>query len=378
MANKDYYELLGVSKNATDEEIKSAYKKMVMKYHPDRYATKPEAEKKQAEDKFKEINHAYDVLGDKQKRANYDQFGSEDGMGAGFGGGGAGGFSNFGGGFEDILNEMFFGGGKRNRANMPVDGDDITIRLDLTFEEAIFGCEKTVKVYRTEKCSDCKGTGAADPSSVKTCPMCSGSGMVNMTQNTIFGRQTVRTTCTNCGGSGKIIGDKCKTCRGSGQVKRERSIPVTVPAGADNNQTITYYNEGESGRNGGSNGKLVIVLSVKPHPLFKRKGNDLYIDLPITIAEATLGGKVTVPTTKSPISYSIAAGTQSGTMFRLKGYGVKYLKKEQYGDLYVTVNVEIPTKLSKKQEKLLQEFEDSIEPKQYDEKRNFNKKWLNK
>lgn len=379
MANKDYYELLGVDKSATEQEIKSAYKKMVMKYHPDRFATKGEEERKKAENTFKEINHAYDVLSDPQKKANYDQFGSEEGMQGGFGSGGFGGGFNggFGGGFEDILSEIF-GGGRKSRANMPIDGDDITMRLDLTFEEAIFGTEKTVRVYRTEKCPDCKGSGAADPSAVKTCPVCNGSGHVTVTQNTIFGQQTVRTTCKNCGGKGKVITDKCKTCRGNGTIKKERSIPVTVPAGADNNQTITYYNEGEVGINGGSNGRLIIVLNVKPHPLFKRKGNDLFINVPITLKEAVIGGKITVPTTKTPIAYTLPAGVQSGTMFRLKGYGVKYIKKEAYGDLYVTVEVETPQKLSKKQEKLLEELEDSMNDKQYEKKRAFIAKWLNK
>lgn len=375
---KDYYETLGVSKNATEQEIKSGYKKMVMQYHPDRYANKPETEKKQAEERIKEINHAYDVLSDQQKKSNYDQFGSEDGMGSsGFGGSGGFSSSGFGGGFEDILSEMFFGG-RRNRANMPVDGDDITLRLDLTFEDAVFGCEKEVKVYRTEKCSDCKGTGASDPNSVKTCPTCNGSGSVNVTQTTIFGRQTVRTTCSDCGGKGKIFTEKCKSCRGTGTNKKERVIPVKVPAGADNNQTITYYNEGECGANGGSNGKLVIVLNVKPHVLFKRKGNDLYVTLPITVKEAVIGAKVKVPTLKAVVSYTVPSGTQSGSVFRLKGYGVKYLKKEAYGDMYVTVEVEIPQKLNKKQEKLLEDFEDSLADKQYEKRKEFDNKYLNK
>ena len=224
MANKDYYDLLGVQKNASEQEIKAAYRKAVMKYHPDRYATKPEAERKQAEETFKEINYAYDVLSDPQKKANYDQFGTEDGpqFNGGFSGGGSGGFGGFGG-FEDIFSQFFGGGSRTNRANMPIDGDDITMRIDITFEESIKGAEKSVKVYRTEKCPDCKGSGASDPSKITTCPDCHGSGTVTVTQNTIFGRQTVRTKCSRCGGTGKIVTDKCKTCREIGRAScRER------------------------------------------------------------------------------------------------------------------------------------------------------------
>lgn len=377
MANKDYYELLGVSKTATEQEIKSAYRKAVMKYHPDRYATKPEAERKQAEETFKEINHAYDVLSNPEKKANYDQYGTEDGPqftgGGGFGG--AGGF----GGFEDIFSQFFgggFGGGGNSR-NRPIDGDDITMRLDLTFDEAIHGCEKSVKVYRTEKCSSCNGTGASDPSKIKECPHCHGSGVVTMTQNTIFGRQTVRTKCSECGGTGKVITDKCKTCHGNGTIKKERVIPVNVPAGVDDGQTITYYNEGEVGINGGQNGRLVLVIKVKPHELFVRDGNDLYIKVPVTFGELANGGKITLPTTNDKnITLNIPAGTQSGTKFRVKGYGVKYLKKELYGDMYVTVEVDTPQKLNKEQAKLLKAFEDSLTEKQTAKKKSFATRWL--
>lgn len=376
MADKNYYDLLGVQKNATEQEIKSAYRKAVMQYHPDRYATKPEAERKKAEETFKEINHAYDVLSDPQKKANYDQYGTEDGpqFSGGFGGSG-GGFSGFGG-FEDIFSQFFGGGGRANRANMPIDGDDITMRLDITFEEAIHGVEKSVKVYRTEKCPDCKGTGASDPSKITTCPDCKGTGNVTVTQNTIFGRQTVRTKCSRCGGTGKIITEKCKTCRGNGTIKKERVIPVTIPAGIDNGQTISYYNEGEVGINGGQNGRLIIVINVKPHPLFVREGYDLYYKLPITMSEAINGAKLEIPTVDSSVTITIPAGTQTGTKFRVKGYGVKYLKKQVNGDLYVTVEVETPQKLSKKQQDLLKAFEDSLIDKQYEKRKTFRSKWL--
>lgn len=375
MAEKNYYDLLGVQKGASEQEIKAAYRKAVMKYHPDRYATKPEAERKQAEDTFKEINHAYDVLSDPQKKANYDQYGTEDGpqFNGGFGGG-TGGFGGFG--FEDIFNQFFGGSGRTSRANMPIDGDDITMRLDITFEESIKGTEKSVKVYRTEKCSDCKGSGASDPSKISTCPDCNGTGTVTMTQNTIFGRQTVRTKCSRCGGSGKIITEKCKTCRGAGTIKKERVIPVTIPAGVDNGQTITYMNEGEVGVNGGQNGRLIIVLNVKAHPLFIREGYDLYYKVPITMTEAINGAKVEIPTTDKSVTITIPPGTATGTKFRVKGYGVKYLKKQAYGDLYVTVEIDTPQKLSKKQQDLLKAFEDSLVDKQYEKRKSFRTKWL--
>ena len=378
MANKDYYDLLGVQKNASEQEIKAAYRKAVMKYHPDRYATKPEAERKQAEETFKEINHAYDVLSDPQKKANYDQFGTEDGPqfnGGGFSGGGSGGFGGFGG-FEDIFSQFFGGGSRTNRANMPIDGDDITMRIDITFEESIKGAEKSVKVYRTEKCPDCKGSGASDPSKITTCPDCHGSGTVTVTQNTIFGRQTVRTKCSRCGGTGKSVTDKCKTCRGEGTIKKERVIPVTIPAGVDNGQTITYYNEGEVGINGGQNGRLIIVINVKPHPLFVREGYDLYYKLPISMSDAINGAKVEIPTTDKSVTITIPPGTATGTKFRVKGYGVKYLKKQAFGDLYVTVEIDTPQKLSKKQQDLLNAFEESLTDKQYEKRKSFRTKWL--
>ena len=348
-----------------------------MKYHLDRYATKPEAERKQAEETFKEINHAYDVLSDPQKKANYDQFGTEDGpqFNGGFSGGGSGGFGGFGG-FEDIFSQFFGGGSRTNRANMPIDGDDITMRIDITFEESIKGAEKSVKVYRTEKCPDCKGSGASDPSKITTCPDCHGSGTVTVTQNTIFGRQTVRTKCSRCGGTGKIVTDKCKTCRGEGTIKKERVIPVTIPAGVDNGQTITYYNEGEVGINGGQNGRLIIVINVKPHPLFVREGYDLYYKLPISMSDAINGAKVEIPTTDKSVTITIPPGTATGTKFRVKGYGVKYLKKQAFGDLYVTVEIDTPQKLSKKQQDLLKAFEESLTDKQYEKRKSFRTKWL--
>jgi len=400
MAKKDYYELLGLARGAEEKDIKAAYRKSVMKYHPDRFATKPEAERKNAESTFKEINHAYEVLSTKDKKENYDTYGSEDGpqfnpnAAGGAGGAGFGGFSS---GFDDLFSQFFAGmggsGGGRAGArpgagrpgdrrgaprNMPVDGDDITMRVEISFEEAMIGCEKSVKVYRTEKCAECKGLGASDASKIKDCSACHGTGTVTVTQNTIFGKQTMRTKCTVCGGKGKVVSDKCPVCKGAGVIKKERVIPVSIPAGTDNHQTITYQSEGESGSNGGQNGRLVIIITVKEHELFEREGNDLYATVPISISDAVIGGKISLPTLTKNISLTVPAGTQSGTKFRVKGYGVKYLKKDACGDMYITVEVEIPQKLSSKQISLLETFEASLIGKQYDKKKNFVAKWLNR
>ena len=363
--DKDYYGLLGVDKNATDADIKSAYRNLAKKYHPDKFSTAPESEKKAAEEKFKDINHAYSVLSDKEKRANYDSYGSEDGpMGGGFGGGGFSGFSGFGGGgFDDIFSNIFSqfgGGGRESRQSARVDGNDVTMNLVLTFKEAAFGCEKEITINRSEECKDCKGTGAKDGTAFKTCPKCGGSGTVNTVQNTPFGQIRNTRVCPDCHGTGKIITETCKTCGGKGAQRARRTVKITIPAGVDNGQMMTYYNEGEAGRNGGRKGNLIIMLSVKPHEIFKRRGQDLYLDMPITFMQATLGAKVDVPTLTDPVQHQIPEGTQTGTVFRIKGKGLKYLKKDLYGDLYVTVTVETPKKLSSKQKELLNQLADTF------------------
>lgn len=367
---KDLYETLGVNKNASEEEIKSAYRKMALKYHPDRYASASEQEKKAAEEKFKEINHAYEVLSDKNKRANYDQYGSEDGP-QGFGGfgGGQGGFgSGFsaGGGFDDILSSIFggFGGSGRRNPNAPVDGDDITLQVTLTFNEAYFGVKKTVKFYRDDECSDCHGSGAKDPGSVKVCPYCHGSGYVTQTQRTMFGTQTVRTVCSNCGGKGRVITDKCKTCRGSGYVRREVSKTLDIPAGVDRGTRMTIRYEGNCGRNGGQKGNLVIVFDVQPSPVYKRIDNDLYMDQHITFFDAAAGCEIELDTMKGVTRLKIPEAVQNGTKIRVKGYGMKILKREAYGDLYVTIKVDTPRNLDRKQLKLLKEFDESLKDSQ--------------
>ena len=370
---KDYYETLGVSKTATDDEIKSAYRKLAMKYHPDRYANKSEDEKKKAEEQFKEINQAYSVLSDKEKRNNYDQFGSEEGFQGGFGGAG------FGGGFDfdDIFSNIFsnFGGGAsrgQSRNSMAVDGDDIILTLNLTFKEAAFGVEKEIKIKRYETCSVCNGTGAKDASSIKTCDVCHGTGQETVVQNTPFGRIQTARTCHACGGTGKIITDKCTNCGGKGVEVKVRTLKVKVPAGIDNGRQMTYYNEGHCGRNGGQNGNVIIVIKVEESKLFTRQGYDLYIDIPISIAQATLGTTIYVPTLTNPVKYNIPEGTDSGTIFRIKGQGVKYLKSEQMGDLYFKIIVDTPKHLTLKQKKMMTEFASSLNDIQLDKVRKYN------
>ncbi|MBQ2714570.1 MAG: molecular chaperone DnaJ [Clostridia bacterium] len=377
--DKDYYGILGVKKDATDAEIKSAYRNLAKQYHPDKFSTASESEKKSAEEKFKDINQAYSVLSDKEKRTNYDNYGSEDGpMGGGFGGGyGAGGF---GGGFDDIFSNIFSafgGGGRRGYRDNRVDGDDITMELVLTFREAAFGCEKEITINRNEECKDCKGTGAKDGTKLKTCSRCNGTGTILTVQNTPFGRIQNSQVCPECRGTGKIIEEQCPTCRGRGFTRQRRTVKITVPAGVDNGQMMTYYNEGEAGKNGGKKGNLIIILSVKAHPVFKRRGSDLLLEMPITFTQAALGAKVDIPTLNEPVSYQIPECTQTGTMFRIKGKGLKYLKKEQYGDLYVTVTVETPKGLNKEQKEQLKKLGESLaqnqSPKQksyYDSLRN--------
>ena len=372
---KDLYQILGVDKNADDETIKKAYRKLALKYHPDRYATATDAEKKEAEEKFKEINHAYEVLSDKTKRGNYDAYGDENGPQ--FGGGGGSGFSGFSGagGFDDILNSFFGGFGGRSRSanpNAPVDGEDITVRLNLTFEEAYFGVEKQINVVRSEECPDCHGSGARDASSVHTCPYCHGTGYVTQRQQTLFGVQTVRTVCSNCGGKGKVVGDKCRTCKGNGYVRRNATVKVKIPAGVDSGVNITVRNEGNAGRNGGMKGNLVLVVYVAESPRYKRMGYDLYMTLPIGFYSAAVGCKIEVDTMKGKAVCNIPEATQSGTKIRIKGYGVKMLNRDGYGDLYITVKVETPKGLNRKQQQLLADFEASLSDGQYPQVKKYN------
>ena len=371
MATKrDYYEVLGVQKNASQDEIKKAYRKMAKECHPDLHP-----DDKTAEARFKELNEANEVLSDPDKRARYDRFGHEDPMqGAGGGYGGFGGGFDFGGfggmgGMGDIFDQLFGGGmGGAQRRNAPMQGNDLRYDLRITFEEAAFGCEKSFEFTRDEHCETCHGTGAKPGTQPQTCPTCKGSGQVRVGGGFMV---TVR-TCSTCGGSGKIIQDKCSACGGSGKQRKRRTATVKVPAGIDNGQTIVMNGQGEPGRNGGPAGDLYIQISVKPHKLFKREGTNLYLDLPISFTQAALGADIDVPTLDGKkTSFHIPEGTQTGTEFRLKGQGVQQLRSTYRGDMILRVNVEIPRRLSDKQKELLKEFDMASTGKEYESRRNF-------
>lgn len=386
MADKDYYEILGVDKKASADELKSAYRKLAKKYHPDLYTNASEAEKKNAEEKFKEINHAYDVLSDPQKRAAYDEYGSENGpMGGGTGGfGGFGGFGGTRGGqgfsfdMDDIFSSIFsgFGGGRtqQSRANAPQRGSDIRVGLTLTFEEAAFGVQKKINVRRVENCSACNGTGAKDGKAFKTCTNCNGTGHVTQVQRTPFGQFSSTGVCPVCKGKGRVVTETCKSCGGQGRIERIREITVNVPAGIDNGQTITYAGEGNGGRNGGERGSLVVEIAVRPHKLFRRAGSDLQLEVPITIAEAALGCTISVPTLKGAQELKIPEGTQSGTVFKLRNCGIKKLRGSDSGDLYVKVVVEVPKSLSREQKDLLRRLDAAFEVKQFPRKKEYKEK----
>lgn len=362
MAEKrDYYEVLGVEKTASEDEIKSAYRKLAKKYHPDLNPGNAEAEAK-----FKEVNEAYGVLSDADKRAKYDQYGTADPQ-AGFGGGGfSGGFGGFGsggfsGGFEDIF-ENIFGGftGSRRSNNAPEQGRDLRVDMELTFEEAAFGAKKEINLTREESCDECGGSGAAKGTTAEVCQACHGSGQVRTTQNTVFGSFSSTQQCTACHGTGRIIRTPCKKCGGKGRIRRARRISINVPAGIDNGQAITLRGEGEQGKRGGAAGDLYVYFSVKPHKLFKRRGNDIYLEVAVSFANAALGAEITVPTLEDSIKYKIPEGTQPGTVFRIRGKGIKRLGGNDRGDMYITVGVEIPRRLSSKQKELLRAFDDSV------------------
>lgn len=372
MANKrDYYEVLGVDKGADEAAIKRAYRTLAKKYHPD-----VNPGDKTAEEKFKEVNEAYQVLSNPQKRAQYDQFG-HDGPQAGFGGGsGFGGFSGFEGGgfggFEDIFSSVFGGGfGGGARANGPVPGDDLRYDLTISFEEAAMGCEKEINLVRDEECPTCNGSGAKPGSKVDSCPTCGGSGQERVVTNTPFGRiQNVR-TCSRCHGAGKIITEPCQKCHGRGKVRVSKRRTVKVPAGIDNGQVLTIRGQGGLGERGGQPGDLLIVINVKPHKLFKRRDDDLYIEMPLTFTQAALGAELDVPTLTKPVKYKFPEGTQPGQVFRLRDQGVTHLRGGGKGDLYITAVVEIPKKLTSQQKELLRQFDESTNGSQYEKKKSF-------
>lgn len=352
MAKRDYYEILGVSKDASKDEIKRAYRKLSKQYHPD-INKEPGAD-----EKFKEISEAYEVLSDDTKRAQYDQFGHA-GANQDFDGfGGFGGFSDAGfGGFEDILNTFFGGGSTRRRnPNAPRQGADLQYTMTLTFEEAVFGKETDIEIPREEECSTCHGSGAKPGTHPEECPYCHGSGQISTEQNTPFGRIVNRRVCHHCGGTGQVIKHKCPTCHGTGKVKKRKKIHIKIPAGIDNGQQLRVAGKGEPGINGGPNGDLYIIFQVKEHEFFERDSDDIYCEMPISFVQAALGDEIEVPTLHGKVKLKIPAGTQTNTKFRLRGKGVKSVRSTTPGDQHVIVRIVTPTKLTEKQKQLLREF----------------------
>ena len=384
MAEKrDYYEVLGIGKNATDAEIKSAYRKLAKKYHPDLNPGN-----KEDEEKFKEVNEANDVLSDPQKRQRYDQFGfaGVDPNYAAANGGGAGGFGGGFGGVDlgDIFGDIFgggfgggfsgFGGGSSTRtANAPRKGHDIQASVILTFEEAAHGCSKKITINRQDTCPDCGGTGAAKGTSPETCPDCGGRGYVVTQQRTPFGVMQSQQPCSHCGGRGTIIRNPCKTCRGTGKTAARKSLEINIPAGIDDDQNIALRGQGDAGSNGGPAGDVIVHVTVKADPMFERDGYDVTIHVPITFSQAVLGDDVEVPTVDGRIVQHIPEGTQSGTKFRLRGQGIQYLNGRGRGDQYVIVDVEIPKKVTRAQREALKAFEDSMKEDNYEKRKGFFK-----
>lgn len=380
MAEKrDYYEVLGVDKSVNDDELKKAYRKAAKKYHPDLHPGDAEAEKS-----FKEVNEAYEILSDKEKRARYDQFGHagvDPNFGAGQGGNpfgsGFGGFGDFGD-LGDILGSMFgggFGGSSRRRdPNAPRRGADTATNVVISFEEAAKGCKKNIKVTRHEACNECGGSGAEKGTQVKTCPNCKGSGQVVMAQRTPFGTIQTQQVCENCRGAGKIIDKPCRKCAGKGRVRNTVEKVIDIPAGIDDGQGITLRGGGDMGINGGPAGDLNITVSVRPHPIFIREGFDIFCEVPITYSQAAFGGEITVPTLDGKAKFNIHEGTQPGDEFKLRGKGIKRLNYSGYGDEYVKIVVEIPKDLTKEQREKLQEFDKSLTEKNYKKRKSFFEK----
>ena len=371
MADKrDYYEVLGLKKGASDSEIKKAFRKMAMKYHPD----KNPGDRK-AEEKFKEINEAYAVLSDPEKKEKYDRFGHAGvDPNSGFGGG-AGGFGGFGG-FEDIF-DMFggafggFGGGRSRRNNGPRKGNDLQKAVTITFEEAAFGTKKEIRLNKYVKCKTCGGSGAAPGTSRKSCPRCGGTGEIRTAQKTPLGTFQSVSPCPDCNGTGEINETPCKDCGGSGKIRDNVTISVNIPAGVDNDSVIPIKGQGEPGINGGPDGDLYIVINVEPHKIFERRGQDLWLEIPITFDQAALGDDIVVPTLEGKVSYKVPSGTQPGTVFRLKGKGIKSVRSNRKGDLYVKVNLEVPTKLNSKQKKAISAMAEKVTGDCYQKKSRF-------
>ena len=366
MANKrDYYEVLGIEKNATDDDIKRAFRRKAKECHPDLHPND-----KEAEERFKELNEANEVLSDPDKRARYDQFGFEDPMG-GMGGGNPFGGMDFGGmgGMGDILEQMFGMGGMggSQRRNAPRQGADVRYDLRISFEEAAKGCTKSVEFYRSENCTTCKGTGAKPGTQPETCTMCKGTGQIRQSNGWM---STVR-TCPGCGGAGKVIKEKCPGCGGTGRTRVKRTLDLKVPAGVDDSIVLTKRGEGEPGVNGGPNGDLNIRIVVRPHKLFRREGINLRLDVPISFTQAALGAEIDVPTLDGSVKYQIPEGTQTDTEFRIRGQGIQQLGGSMKGDLIFRVRVEIPKRMTDKQRDLLRQFDENSTGKEYEQRKSF-------
>ena len=377
MADKrDYYEVLGVQKGASEDELKRAYRKLAKQYHPDMNPGNAEAELK-----FKEVNEAYEVLSDPEKRDKYDRYGHaafDPSMG---GGAGFGGFEGFGGGFDfgDIFSSIFGGGGGRSARSNVIDGEDISVRVTISFEEAVFGCKKEISFARIEACGECEGSGAAKGTKPETCSTCKGTGSVRVKQNMGFGFMETQRACSTCRGTGKIVKTPCKNCNGKGFIKINKKMEVSIPAGIDSEQRIILRGQGSAGRNGGVNGDLIIVVRVLPHNIFERSGDNLYCEVPISFAEAALGAEIDIPIIGGKTEkFTIPEGTQTDTSFTVRGKGVANVNTKRRGDLIITVNVETPKNLTSKQKDLLLAFAESLGEGNNGKKQSFFKKLFNK
>ena len=369
--------MLGIAKGASEDEIKKAYRKQAKKYHPDLHPGD-----KEAEEKFKEVNEAYEILSDADKRARYDQFGHagvDPNYGAGAGGGFGGGFAGFDGDIDlgDIFGSFFgggFGGGRRQaNPNAPRRGADIRVSVALSFMEAAHGCTKTVTVNHQDTCPECGGSGAAKGTSPETCPDCGGRGTVTTQTRTPFGVMQSQRPCSRCGGRGKIIKTPCRKCSGTGRVSSSKKLEVKIPAGIDDDQSLAMRGLGDKGLNGGPAGDVIVIVTVRPDTLFERDKYDVWVTVPITYSQAVIGDEVVVPTIDGKVQYKVPEGTQSGTVFRLRGKGIQYLNGKGRGDQYVKVNVEIPKKLTRTQRDALKKFEETLKDENYEQRKGFFK-----
>jgi molecular chaperone DnaJ len=364
---RDFYEVLGLDRSATDDQIKKAYRQLAKKYHPDLNPGD-----KTAEDNFKEVNEAYAVLSDAEKKSKYDQFGHagvDPNFGAG--GGGFGGFNMDFGDFGDIFSSFFGGGGRRANPNAPRQGSDTEVNVVISFEEAAFGCEKQVNVTRIEACSTCHGSGAKEGTQPTTCPICHGTGQIHVQQRTAFGVMQTQRACDRCRGTGKIIEQPCKTCNGKGKIRHTLKQTIKVPAGIDDGQTFIIRGAGNAGDNGGPAGDLRVYVSVRPHAIFDRRGFDVWCDFPLTFTQAALGDEIVVPTLDGNVKYTVPEGIQPGDVFKLKGKGIYRVNSSLRGDQYVRVTLEVPKNLSAKQKDLLREFDKTVSDSNYKNRKSF-------